>query len=229
MLKGVKSKLTGVGGRKKEGEKASRGFADDEQETQHGWSPVIYPSDGGVVRYEQAALLVPRCGGVGTTKPVIKKLHPVPYTFDFWMPLHVREKEIKRQTLGVGRLRQPRAGEVYRGGVRRYLVHARAEPLQRFASFKLRITGNAAGDNLEPEEEEPTLEPSWPHLQIIYEFLLRYVVSNEVDAKVGKKYIDNTFVLKLLELFDSEDPRERDYLKTILHRIMESSWCTARS
>lgn len=27
------------------------------------------------------------------------------------------------------------------------------------------------------------------------------------------------FVLRLLELFDSEDPRERDYLKTILHRI----------
>ena len=48
---------------------------------------------------------------------------------------------------------------------------------------------------------------------------LRYVVSNEIDAKVGKKYIDNSFVLKLLELFDSEDPRERDYLKTILHRI----------
>jgi len=45
------------------------------------------------------------------------------------------------------------------------------------------------------------------------------VVSNEVDAKIGKKYVDNAFVLKLLELFDSEDPRERDYLKTILHRI----------
>lgn len=27
------------------------------------------------------------------------------------------------------------------------------------------------------------------------------------------------FVLQLLELFDSEDPRERDFLKTILHRI----------
>ena len=81
------------------------------------------------------------------------------------------------------------------------------------------ITGSAAGDNFDPEEEEPTLEPSWPHLQIVYEFLLRYVVSNEVDAKVGKKYIDNTFVLKLLELFDSGGSRERDYLKTILHRI----------
>lgn len=27
------------------------------------------------------------------------------------------------------------------------------------------------------------------------------------------------FVKKLLDLFDSEDPRERDFLKTVLHRI----------
>lgn len=53
----------------------------------------------------------------------------------------------------------------------------------------------------------------------MYEYLLRYVVSGETDAKSAKKYIDQTFVLKLLELFDAEDPRERDYLKTILHRI----------
>jgi hypothetical protein len=31
--------------------------------------------------------------------------------------------------------------------------------------------------------------------------------------------VDQKFCLKLVELFDSEDPRERDYLKTILHRI----------
>lgn len=36
---------------------------------------------------------------------------------------------------------------------------------------------------------------------------------------MARKYIDQNFVVKLLELFDSEDPRERDYLKTILHRI----------
>jgi hypothetical protein len=53
----------------------------------------------------------------------------------------------------------------------------------------------------------------------VYEFLLRYVVSGETDAKVAKRYIDHAFVLRLLDLFDSEDPRERDYLKTILHRI----------
>lgn len=31
--------------------------------------------------------------------------------------------------------------------------------------------------------------------------------------------LDSSFIKSFLELFDSEDPRERDYLKTILHRI----------
>ena len=56
-------------------------------------------------------------------------------------------------------------------------------------------------------------------VQIVYEFLLRYVCANDTDAKIAKKYVDQSFVVRLLELFDSEDPRERDYLKTILHRI----------
>merc|ERR1719160_395732 len=71
----------------------------------------------------------------------------------------------------------------------------------------------------DPEDEEPMLEGAWPHLQIVYEFFLRFVVSNDVDPKIAKRFVDQTFVLRLLELFDSEDPRERDYLKTILHRI----------
>merc|ERR1711977_299554 len=68
-------------------------------------------------------------------------------------------------------------------------------------------------------DEEPQLEGAWPHLQIVYEFFLRFVVSNDVDPKIAKRFVDQTFVLRLLELFDSEDPRERDYLKTILHRV----------
>jgi serine/threonine-protein phosphatase 2A regulatory subunit B' len=63
------------------------------------------------------------------------------------------------------------------------------------------------------------LENSWPHLQIVYEFLLRFIVSSDVDHKAAKKYVSHSFILQLLGLFDSEDPRERDYLKTILHRI----------
>lgn len=71
----------------------------------------------------------------------------------------------------------------------------------------------------ETEEEDPVFEPSWPHLQIVYEFFLRFIVSSEVDVRTLKKHITGAFVLRILELFDSEDHRERDYLKTILHRI----------
>lgn len=71
----------------------------------------------------------------------------------------------------------------------------------------------------EGEDEAPITEPSWPHLQIAYEFFLRFIVHTEVDARILKKYIDGKFILKILDLFDSEDSREREYLKTILHRI----------
>ena len=69
------------------------------------------------------------------------------------------------------------------------------------------------------EQDEPTYEASWPHLQVVYEFLLRFVISSQVSSKNAKKHINHAFCSSLVELFDSEDPRERDYLKTILHRI----------
>ncbi|CAN0324010.1 unnamed protein product, partial [Discosporangium mesarthrocarpum] len=36
-------------------------------------------------------------------------------------------------------------------------------------------------DDFDPEEDEPVLEPAWPHLQLVYEFFLRFVVSTEVN------------------------------------------------
>uniref|UniRef100_A0AAQ5Y5N6 Serine/threonine protein phosphatase 2A regulatory subunit n=1 Tax=Amphiprion ocellaris TaxID=80972 RepID=A0AAQ5Y5N6_AMPOC len=73
--------------------------------------------------------------------------------------------------------------------------------------------------DFDPEEDEPTLEASWPHMQLVYEFLLRFLENPDFQPSIAKRYIDQKFVLQLLELFDSEDPRERDFLKTILHRI----------
>ncbi|KAF8522227.1 protein phosphatase 2A regulatory B subunit [Hysterangium stoloniferum] len=78
---------------------------------------------------------------------------------------------------------------------------------------------NPTGDAFDPEEDEPVLELAWPHLQIVYEFFLRFVESPDFNTNLAKRYIDLSFVLNLLELFDSEDPRERDFLKTTLHRI----------
>ena len=95
---------------------------------------------------------------------------------------------------------------------------------------------NPNGAEFDPEEDEPTLEAAWPHLQYVYEFFLRFLESPDFQPLVAKKYFDQRFVLQvnynstalitnqfvclqLLELFDSEDPRERDFLKTTLHRI----------
>lgn len=72
---------------------------------------------------------------------------------------------------------------------------------------------------IDPEDEEPVFEPAWPHLQIVYEFFLRFIISAELDERLMRKFITGDFVNGLLLLLDSEDPRERDYLKTILHRV----------
>ncbi|KAG4301198.1 hypothetical protein PCK1_002508 [Pneumocystis canis] len=78
---------------------------------------------------------------------------------------------------------------------------------------------NTYGECYDPEEDDPVLEVAWPHLQMVYEFFLRFIESPDFNTNLAKSYIDHHFILQLLELFDSEDPRERDLLKTTLHRI----------
>lgn len=80
-------------------------------------------------------------------------------------------------------------------------------------------SSNPNGAEFDPEEDEPTLESAWPHLQFVYELFLRFLESPDFQPNIAKRYIDHQFVLQLLDLFDSEDPRERDFLKTVLHRI----------
>lgn len=78
---------------------------------------------------------------------------------------------------------------------------------------------NPIGDIYDPDEDEPVNELAWPHMQLVYEFFLRFVESPDFNHQIAKQYIDQQFILRLLELFDSEDIRERDCLKTTLHRI----------
>ncbi len=55
-------------------------------------------------------------------------------------------------------------------------------------------SANPSGAEFDPEEDEPVLEPSWPHLQIVYEFFLRFLESQDFQPGVAKKYIDQKFV-----------------------------------
>lgn len=73
------------------------------------------------------------------------------------------------------------------------------------------------------EDENIMLDPSWPHLQIVYDILLNLLASSQMDPKslARGSCLDRPFILGLLDLFESEDPREREVLKAIVHRIYE--------
>ncbi|EPY50916.1 protein phosphatase regulatory subunit Par2 [Schizosaccharomyces cryophilus OY26] len=68
-------------------------------------------------------------------------------------------------------------------------------------------------------EEEPYLEPAWPHMQQVYLLLIRFLESPDFRVTKSKSLVDHHFFNNLLMLFNSEDPRERELLKTALHRI----------
>lgn len=152
----------------------------------------------------------------------IKKLTLSCVLFDFTDPSkNLREKDIKRQTL---------LDLVdYIATVSTKFTDAAMQEIAKLAVTNLFRTFPSATNHesklLETttldggDDEELALEPAWPHLQLVYELLLRFVASSMTDAKLAKRYVDHSFVLKLLELFDSVDRREREYLKTILHRI----------
>ncbi|KAK4002366.1 hypothetical protein OUZ56_004200 [Daphnia magna] len=143
----------------------------------------------------------------------IRKLRQCCLGFDFLDPVaDLKGKEIKRASLtelvdyitaGRGVLTEP----VY------------PEIIRTITSNLFRTLPPSDNPDFDPEEDDPTLEASWPHLQLVYEFFLRFLESPDFQPGIGKKVIDQKFVLQLLELFDSEDPRERDFLKTVLHRI----------
>ncbi|WOH13669.1 hypothetical protein DCAR_0833180 [Daucus carota subsp. sativus] len=148
----------------------------------------------------------------------IRKLNMCCIVFDFMDPTkNLKEKEIKRQTLTELVDYVTSANTKFTEAVMQEVVKMVSANL--FREFTPQPCRNKVLESFDLEEEEPAMDPAWSHLQVVYEFLLRFVESSETDAKLAKKYIDPLFVLKLLDLFQSEDPREREYLKSVLHRV----------
>lgn len=146
----------------------------------------------------------------------IEKLKQCTVVFDFSSdPLSdLKYKEIKRAALNEC------IDHVTNKGVITENVYGPAT--QMFATNVFRVLSppsHPSGTEFDPDEDDPTLEASWPHLQLVYDFFLRFIESTDFQSKLAKDCIDQKFVSELLELFDSEDPRERDFLKTTLHRI----------
>ncbi|KAM7362890.1 uncharacterized protein ACRADG_000013 [Cochliomyia hominivorax] len=146
----------------------------------------------------------------------IQKIRQCCTLFDFSEPLSdLKWKEIKRGAL--------HEMVEYLSNQNNVITEAiYPEAINMFAVNLFRTlppSSNPNGAEFDPEEDEPTLESSWPHLQFVYELFLRFLESPDFQPNIAKRYIDHQFVLQLLDLFDSEDPRERDFLKTVLHRI----------
>lgn len=80
-------------------------------------------------------------------------------------------------------------------------------------------SSNPQGEVYDPDEDEPINEVAWPHMSLVYEFFLRFIECPDFNHSNAKPYVNQNFILRLLQLFDSEDIRERDSLKTTLHRI----------
>ncbi|XP_055825283.1 serine/threonine protein phosphatase 2A 57 kDa regulatory subunit B' theta isoform-like isoform X1 [Solanum dulcamara] len=148
----------------------------------------------------------------------IKKLNLCCVLFDFTDPTKdLKEKDIKRQTL-VELVDYVTSAD---GKFTETVVQETVKmvSLNLFRSRAPQPHGNQVLEALILEEEEPLMDAAWPHVQIVYELLLRFVASPETDPKLAKRYIDHSFVLRILDLFGSDDPREREYLKTVLHRM----------
>ncbi|XP_020817951.1 serine/threonine-protein phosphatase 2A 56 kDa regulatory subunit gamma isoform isoform X1 [Drosophila serrata] len=146
----------------------------------------------------------------------IQKIRQCCTLFDFSEPLSdLKWKEVKRAAL-----HEMVDFLTNQNGVITEIIYPEAISMFAVNLFRtLPPSSNPNGAEFDPEEDEPTLESSWPHLQLVYELFLRFLESPDFQPNMAKRYIDHQFVLQLLDLFDSEDPRERDFLKTVLHRI----------
>ena len=76
------------------------------------------------------------------------------------------------------------------------LLNRMLYPLQIVKMFAVNLfrtlppPANPTGAEFDPEEDEPTLEAAWPHLQLVYEFFLRCLESPDFTPSLVKKYID---------------------------------------
>ncbi|KAG8057615.1 hypothetical protein GUJ93_ZPchr0002g25464 [Zizania palustris] len=78
-------------------------------------------------------------------------------------------------------------------------------------------------DVLDDEVPVMVLLPSWPHLQLVYDVLTATVIA--ADAKTLRNHVDRAFLSSLVALFSSEDPRERNRLKTVYHQLYSKLTC----
>lgn len=69
------------------------------------------------------------------------------------------------------------------------------------------------------EVDEVILETMWTHAQPVYQLFLNFIVHRNAETNIVRRHITPPFIRRFMELFDVDDAREREYVKTLLHRM----------
>jgi len=138
----------------------------------------------------------------------MQKLEQCNVIFDFRDPSQdIRSKEIKRSTLQelleyISSNRNVVQPSMYGKIVNMVLPTILETTNFKFATNLFRPIpppSNPIGDVFDPEEDEPVMEAAWPHLQVVYEFFLRFIESQDLNVTAAKPYIDTKFVLQVFQ------------------------------
>lgn len=150
------------------------------------------------------------------SKLFTKKISQAEVLFDFNMPLFdTRNKELKAMALTdllwmvtehTASLGEQQYAEIF-------IMFAK----NTFRSLPPRQ--NPVGEIYDPEDDEPVYDSSWPHSHLVYEIFIRLVEATAFNVNIARRFVDQLFVHRLLTLFDVEDPREREMVKTAVHRV----------
>ena len=63
------------------------------------------------------------------------------------------------------------------------------------------------------------LDKSWPTLEVVYEIMLQIIQHPVINESVLKFFLTEGFIQNILDLFESQNTQERDYLKQITHKL----------
>ncbi|KAJ6719229.1 SERINE/THREONINE PROTEIN PHOSPHATASE 2A PP2A REGULATORY SUBUNIT B [Salix purpurea] len=131
----------------------------------------------------------------------IRKLTLCCVVFDFADPTrNLKEKDIKRQTLLDLVDYVTSANGKFTETVMQEVIKVVSVNLFRPRAPQTRE--NKVLEAFDLEEEEPMMDPAWPHLQLVYEFFLRFVASPETDAKLAKRKATNNIFFRFI--FETE-------------------------
>jgi len=68
-------------------------------------------------------------------------------------------------------------------------------------------------------DDETFHDPQYEHVSLVHDLFVNFLESQAFHPNTMKKYVDTSFITQLINLLNSHDEREREIVKTVLHRI----------